>query len=94
MPEGSQQAGLDFSLEEFISRCDDIMNGDAALCMGWDIYRPEEWTEGERETLVRLHTLYTIACDIREPGCQWALEYFWEVLPADYRLKLAVLERQ
>ena len=72
------------TLNEYIEACGKVMTWPADCCKGQDIYRADQ------VDLLRLHTVYVMAYDV-EPA-EWALQYFWEHLPADYEKKLVVMD--
>ena len=78
------------TLNEYIEACGEVMTWPADCCKGQDIYRADQWPEETRAELLRLHTLYVIAYDVKP--AEWALQYFWDHLPADDEKKLIVLD--
>jgi hypothetical protein len=79
------------TLDEYKQTCSEVLSGlPLELCAGQDIFEPGDWSEADRLTLLRLNTLYIIACDEPFEESERYLNYWWS-LSADERLKQAVL---
>jgi hypothetical protein len=78
-------------LDEYKTTCSEVLDGlPLELCTGQDVFTPGAWSEADRLTLLRLNTLYIIACDLDFDTSEPFFDYWW-TLPVRYELKQAVL---
>jgi hypothetical protein len=79
------------NLDEYKTTCAEVLAGlPLELCAGQDIFTPDAWSEADRLTLLRLNTLYTIACDVDFDENEPFFDHWW-TLPVRDELKRAVL---
>jgi hypothetical protein len=82
------------TLDEYKPTCVEVLNGlPLELCSGGDVFRPGDWSEADRLALLRLNTLYIIACDLDFDTSEPFFDYWWE-LPVRDELKHEVLNQQ
>jgi hypothetical protein len=78
-------------LDEYKTTCSEVLDGlPLELCTGQDVFKPGAWSEADWLALLRLNTLYTIACDLDFDTSEPYLDHWWS-LPVRDELKRAVL---
>jgi len=82
------------TLNDYRQTCAEVLQGlPLELCAGQEIFIPDAWPEGDRLTLLRLHTLYEMAAIHETAADDEPMLFFdhWWSLPVEDRLKWEVL---
>jgi hypothetical protein len=81
------------TLDQYKTTCAEVFEGlPLELCAGQEVFTRGDWSEADRITLLRLHTLYEMAAIHETAGDDEPMLYFdhWWSLPVRDELKRAV----
>jgi len=83
------------TLDEYKQACTEVLTGlPLELCAGQDVFKPGEWMEEDRLTLLRLYTLREMAAIHETAGDDEPMPFFdyWLALPPADELKWIVVD--